>query len=405
LYFEVTNVTFGTLEAFGPEHEFSLVDENLRPLPIVDMIIKELNGRIVNYVKLKSFTFGKELQSHVAEFKANVPFYSPETFEENMQRAVLEIADFVEKKHDAQLLGTGMHPLLRLEEAKVWSHRDRKIYEALSRIFNFYQHGWLNIQAFQLNLSYGNEKEAILLHNALANLLPYIPAISASSPVYESKISEYTDSRLHFYRINQKEIPSMTGNIIPEYVNSFKEYRQIILDKYTEELQKLKAPECLLNKEWLNSRGAIFRFDRKAIEIRIMDEQECIKADVALSCFIRAGLRGMLSRREPYLPREVLIEDINSVIKDGLEAKVQHPKGPKARDVCRHYLRVALESASLEEKKYLPIVRKRIEEGNLSNLIRRDVLKKAQKTDLGEAILSIYLKLAENLIENKVYSL
>jgi len=392
------------LEVLGPEHEFSLVDGNLHPLPIVDMVIKELNGRIANYARLKSYTFGKELQSHVAEFKANVPFYSPEAFEENMQRAVLEIADFIGRKHDAKLLGTGMHPLLRLEEAKVWSHRDRKIYEALSRIFNFYQHGWLNIQAFQLNLSYGNEKEAIQLHNALANLLPYVPAISASSPVYESKISEYIDSRLHFYRINQKEIPSITGNIIPEYINSFKEYRQITINKYTEELQKLNASEGLLNKEWLNSRGAVFRFDRKAIEIRIMDEQECIKADVALSCFIRAGLRGMLSQRVPYLPREALIEDLNSVIRDGLEAKVQHPMGPTARDACKYYFRIALENASVEEKTYLPIVSKRIEEGSLSGLIRRDVLKKAQKTDLREAILSVYLRLVENLTENEVYS-
>jgi gamma-glutamyl:cysteine ligase YbdK (ATP-grasp superfamily) len=196
----------------------------------------------------------------------------------------------------------------------------------------------------------------------------------------------------------------MAGDIIPEYINSFKEYRQITINNYTEELQKLKAPECLLNKEWLNSRGAVFRFDRKAIEIRIMDEQECIKTDVALSCFIRASLREMLSRRELYLPREVLIEDLNSVIKGGLKAKVQHPRGPTARDVCRYHFRMALESASLEEKKYLPIIKKRIEEGSLSNLIRRDVLKKAQKTDLGEAILSIYLRLVENLIENKVYS-
>jgi len=99
-----------------------------------------------------------------------------------------------------------------------------------------------------------------------------------------------------------------------------------------------------------------------------------------------------------------LIADLNSVIKDGLEAKVQHPRGPTARDVCRYYFRIALENASVKEKKYLPIVGKRIEEGSLSNLIRRDVLKKAQKTDLGEAILSIYLKLVENLRENEVYS-
>jgi gamma-glutamyl:cysteine ligase YbdK (ATP-grasp superfamily) len=367
-------------------------------------VIKELNGRIVNYVRLKNFTFGKELQSHVAEFKSNMPFYSPETFEENMQKAVTEIVNFVEKKHDAQLLGTGMHPLLRLEETKIWSHRDRKIYDALNRIFNLYQHGWLNIQAFQLNLPYGNEKEAIQLHNALVNLLPYIPAITASSPVYESKISEYADSRLHFYQINQKEVPSMTSNIIPEYVNSFKVYLKIAISKYTEELQKLNAPEHLLNKEWLNSRGAVFRFDRKAVEIRIMDEQECIKADVALSCFIRACLKGMLSQGEPHLPRDILIEDLNSVIKDGLEAKVQHPMGSTARDLCKNYFRIALENASIEEKTYLPIVRKRIEEGSLSNLIRRDLSKKAQKTDLVEAILSIYLKLTKNLRKNEVYS-
>lgn len=358
----------------------------------------------MNCVRFESFTFGKELQAHVAEFKANRPFCSPEAFEENMQGAVLEISDFLERKHDARLLGTGMHPLLRLEEAKVWSHRDRKIYEALRRIFDFYQHGWLNIQAFQLNLSYGNEKEGIQLHNVLANLLPYIPAISASSPICESKISEYTDSRLNFYQINQKEIPSMTGKIIPEYVNSFREYQQITINKYTEELQELNAPEWLLNKEWLNSRGAVFRFDRKAIEIRIMDEQECVKADVALSCFIRACVRGILSQRKPNLPQDVLIEDLNSVIKDGLEAKVQHPRGPTAREVCRYYYRLASENASVEEKTYLPIVRKRIEEGSLSNLIRRDVLKKTQKTDLDEAILSIYLKLMENLTENEVYS-
>lgn len=375
----------------------------LNPLPMVDTVIKELRGRMVSFVSSNGFTFGKELQSHVAEIKANTPFSSPETFEETMQKAVLEIADFVDRKHDARLLGTGMHPLLRLEEAKVWSHRGRRIYEALDRIFDLHQHGWLNIQAFQLNLSYGSENEAIILHNVLANLLPYIPAISAASPVYESKISEYVDSRLHFYRINQKEVPSITGNIIPEYVNSFREYRQITITKYTEELQKMNAPDFLLNREWLNSRGAVFRFDRRAIEIRVMDEQECIKADVALSCFIRACLRGMLLRSETLLPQDLLIGDLNSIMKDGFEAEVRHPRGPTARDVCRYYFGIAWENASVEEKAYLPVVKRRIGGGNLSHLIRRDVLKRALKTDLGEAILSVYLRLAEKLIENEVY--
>ena len=48
-------------------------------------------------------------------------------------------------------------------------------------------------------------------------------------------------------------------------------------------------------------------------------------------------------------------------------------------------------------------VKRRIEEGNLSNLIRRDIEKKMKKTDLKEAIISIYTKLVEHLITNKLY--
>jgi gamma-glutamyl:cysteine ligase YbdK (ATP-grasp superfamily) len=373
-------------------------------MPIVDQVIKELKGRIVNFVNLNGYSFGKELQSHVAEIKANTPFSSPVAFEEQMYKAVQEVTEFVGRKHDAQLLGAGMHPLLQLDEAKVWSHRDRKLYEVLDHLFNLHQHGWLNIQSFQLNLSYGNKEDAISLHNSLANLLPYLPAISASSPMYEAKVSEYIDSRLHFYWINQRAIPSITGDIIPEYVDSFKDYRRITINRYSEDLQKAGAPEFLLHREWLNSRGAIFRFDRKAIEIRIMDEQECIKADVALSCFTRACLRGMLLQNDPYLPHNLLVQDLTSVIKEGLEATVQHPKGPTARDVCKYYYKIALENASIEEKAYLPLAKTRVDDGNLSNLISRAILRKEQKTDLNEAIISVYLKLVDCLTENRMYS-
>lgn len=379
------------------------MDENLRPLPIVDKIIKDLHGRIVNYVRFRNFTLGKELQAHVAELKASTPFRSPKTFEETMYEAVSMISDFLERRYGASFLGLGMHPLLNLEEVKVWSHRDRQIYESLSKLFNLSQHGWLNIQSFQLNLPYSNEKEAIVLHNALANLLPYIPAVSASSPLYESKIGRCVDNRLYFYMINQREIPSITGDVIPEYVGGFKEYFRVVIHKYSQDLVKANASKCVLNKEWINSRGAIFRFDRKAIEIRVMDEQECIKSDVALSCYIRASLRGFIRGKEPHLPHNLLVKDSKSVIVGGLGANVEHPRGPTARDVCRYCYKIAERSASSEEKEYLPIVGKRIEEGNLSEVIRRDVLKRAQKTDLNEAIFGVYASLARNLRENRVY--
>ncbi len=396
---------YRTLQVLGPEHEFSVVDEKLQPIPIVDKVIKHVHGRIVNNASLGRFSIGKELQAHVAELKANTPFDSPELFEETMHGAVLRVSDILEKRYSARLLGSGMHPSLLLNKVQVWSHRDRKIYSALSRIFNLNQHGWLNIQSFQLNLPFENEREAVKLYNTLANVLPYLPAISASSPIYESKIGDYVDNRLHFYLENQSEVPSITGDVIPEYVNSFEEYEKTTVHQYSQDLARANAPRCLLNKEWINSRGAIIKFDRKAIEIRIMDEQECVKTDVALSCFVRALLRGIWQNPEDfeYQPHHVLVNNLHSVIKNGLNAFVEHPKGATAKQVCQHFYHIARENASPEEKRYLGIIKQRIEKGSLSDLILKDVTMKLLKTNLEEAVFDVYTTLAKCLENNKVY--
>jgi gamma-glutamyl:cysteine ligase YbdK (ATP-grasp superfamily) len=320
-----------------------------------------------------------------------------------MHEAVLTIGDFLESKYRAYLLGTGMHPLLTLEETMVWPHRHKQIYQAYSKVFNLKQHGWLNIQSFQLNIPYFNEEKAILMHNMLAEICAYLPAISAASPIYEGQFGAYVDNRLHFYMTNQKEVNSVTGDVIPEYIFSFEQYRKEIIEKYSMELAKKGVDKCLLYKDWVNSRGAIFRFDRRAIEIRIMDEQECVKLDVALSCFLRALLRGMIRDEPNLLPHENLVKDFYSVIAGGLNAKVSHPKGKTAKQVCEHFFKIAWENALKEEKKYLPLIRKRIEAGSLSEIIKERVQRRAQKTDLREAIVSVYLELVKSLMKNQPY--
>jgi gamma-glutamyl:cysteine ligase YbdK (ATP-grasp superfamily) len=397
---------YGTLQVLGPEHEFSVIDEKLEPQPIVDRVIKDLHGRIANTVSLGEVSLGKELQAHVAEFKANIPFDSPVFFEENMHKSVLSVLDLLERRYGARLLGLGMHPFLLLRNAQVWAHRDRSLYKALNCVFSLKQHGWLNIQSFQLNLPFKNEQEAVKLYNAIVNILPYLPAIAASSPIYESKIGDYKDNRLHFYAINQASVPSITGDIIPEYVHSFEEYKKTTVQKYSEDLAKVNAPKNLLNKEWLNSRGAVIRFCRKAIEIRIMDEQECIKSDVALSCFIRSLLRGILQEKEELepIPHAVSVKNLQAVIRQGLDAQVKHQKGETARQVCKHLLIIAEKNASREERRYLGTVKRRITEGNLSDLILKEMSKKALKTDLNEAIFSVYSSLADCLEHNRAYT-
>jgi gamma-glutamyl:cysteine ligase YbdK (ATP-grasp superfamily) len=395
--------TYKPLEVMGPEHEFSLVNEELQALPIVDKVIKDFTGRITNFVELPTFTFGKELQLHVMEIKANEPFQSPLQFEETMQDAVETLLDFLWKKHRARLLGTGMHPLLKLDETGVWSHRHRKIYEEYAKVFNLKQHGWLNIQSYHLNLPYAREKTGVALHNLLASLCAYLPAVSASSPIYEGAEGPNVDNRLSFYMLNQREIPSVTGAVIPEPATSFDQYRRQVIGEYSRDMAEAGFGKELLFKEWVNSRGVIFRFDRFALEVRVMDEQECVKSDLALSCFIRAALRGLLSEEAEPLPHQLLVEDFNAVIADGLNAKVQHPAGSTARQVCQHYFNMAAEHASRDEGQYLWIVKKRIDEGNLSQLILDRVRKRAQRTDFKEAIVSVYSKLIRCLADNQPY--
>jgi len=397
------NTTYKPLEVLGPEHEFALVDEALKPLPIVDKVIKDFHGKIVNFVELPHFTFGKELQMHVMEVKANSPFKSPEIFEETMQNAVSTLTNFLHAKYRARLLGTGMHPLLKLEETRIWPHRHRKIYQELGKIFNLKQHGWLNIQSFHLNLPYATEKTGVLMHNLLAGLCAYLPVVSASSPIVEGDFGPNVDNRLNFYKLNQKEVPSIAGAVVPESVSSFSQYRKEVIGKYSQDLAGLGAADMLLFKEWVNSRGVIFRFDRSALEVRVMDEQECVKSDVALSCFVRAALRGLLAEGAEPLPHQLLIRDFNTIMADGLAARVLHPNGETAREVCQYFFNLAVENAEDDEKKYLWIIKKRIEAGNLSDVIRSRVLKRAQKTDLKDAILTVYSALIKCLLDNEPY--
>ncbi len=336
------------------------------------------------------------------EIKANQPFRTPQEFEETMHNAVTTLNGIVQK-HGAQLLGTGMHPLLHLSDTGVWQHYHKKIYNEYGKIFDLHRHGWLNIQSFHLNLPYQKEADAAQIHNQLAILCTYLPAITASSPIFEGKEGPDVDNRLQFYKANQKEVPSVAGEVIPEYVSSLGGYKRDVIGRYSKDLAAAGADKTLLNREWVNSRGIIFRFDRCALEVRVMDEQECVKSDVALACFIRAALRGLIASDAELSPHELLVKDFNAVIKDGLNAKASSPHGKTARQVCQHYLNVAAENADDDEKQYLWLVKRRIEEGSLSDLIRARVQRRAEKTDFQEAIIDVYSTLINCLGVNEPF--
>src|SRR5690606_20785248 len=117
-------------------------------------------------------------------------------------------------------------------------------------------------------------------------------------------------------------------DVLPEYMASAAQYKRDVLRRIYVELAPI--PEAaLLRHEWMNSRGAIVRFMRSAIELRILDTQECVKMDIACAALVIATLRkisALLLSGEWKLPdRAALVADYHATVAGGSGAQVVAP--------------------------------------------------------------------------------
>src|SRR5688572_22924494 len=282
-------------EAYGVEMEYMIVkNDTLEILPITDKVIYDVAGKFDSDVELDDMAWSNELVLHVIELKTNGPSKTLSGLPEKFQNQVDHINKLLEK-YNATLLGSGAHPFMDpYKEMCLWPHEYNQIYEAYNKIFDCRGHGWANLQSTHLNLPFANDEEFGKLHAAIRVLLPIIPALSASSPVLDNKVSGAADTRLKVYIENQKQVPSIAGKVIPERVFSKAEYDQKIFKKIYADIAPYDEDE-ILREQFLNSRGAIARFDRGAIEIRIIDIQECPQADIAVLSAVVETLKALVN--------------------------------------------------------------------------------------------------------------
>lgn len=398
-------------EVVGLELEYPIVDVDLRPLCLVEDAFRLIRRRPTSEVEYRQVGFSNELAAHVFELKTLAPQYSLVRAEAALFEGASYFAEVLREHFGARLLPTGMHPFMRPGDTRLWRRAGRRIYEAYERIFPLREHGWLNVQSCHVNLPFGTEVETVMLHNAIACLLPYLPALAASSPIYEGRLGDCVDNRLAFYRGNQRRIPQITGDVVPEYMISYQDYRREILWPIYTSLEELDGGDRLMH-EWVNSRGAIPRFARKAIEIRVLDVQECVKADVAIAAFVRAAARALVDRlrsgRLALPDHGVLVSDFDAVVWRGGGATVQAPHlgsaapEKRAREVLRYLYALANDEMIGEERAYLPLIESRIENGSLSERIRRRLKGSARwpQSRRIRAIREIYEELAVCLLTN-----
>lgn len=404
----LTAKKYPLFSVYGIELEYMVVDQvTLNVLPIVDKLFYEMLGHYANEVPNGEIEWNNELVAHVVELKTGKPVSTLAGLEHKFYKDVQQINQLL-AKHNAMLMPTGAHPWMNpQQEMHLWPHGDKDIYESYHRIFNCQGHGWANLQSTHINLPFANNEEFVALHNAIRLLLPIIPALTASTPILDNKISGYVDTRLMYYGNNQKLIPQIAGDVIPEWVDSIDAYHQIILNPIYAAIAPHDA-QNVLQEEWLNSRGAIARFDRNAIEIRIVDLQESPKVDLACVAGIVSVLKyltqqlggnagkNLSTKQLKLIFDRVIKEGFSAMIDDKAYLQIFNINGPiSAKMLWQHLLEVASDDLTIQDQK---ILLDRLSQGNLSERILRAV-----NDNLSENLAKVYRQLSECLANNQIF--
>ena len=306
--------------AFGIELEYMLVDaHSLDIRPIADQIMQLEAGHIVSDVEFEEISWSNELVLHVLELKTTNPAPSLVPIAQQMQSQVRRVNELAGQL-GARLMPTAMHPWMDpLKEMQLWPHDFSPVYECFNRIFDCRGHGWANLQSMHINLPFANDEEFGKLHAAVRLVLPLLPALAASSPLMEGRITGQLDSRLETYRLNSRKIPSIAGRVIPERAFTEAEYNTRIFEPMFRDIAP-HDPEGNLRDEFLNARGAIARFSRGSIEIRVIDLQECPAADLAIARIVVDVLKRLVA--EAWTPTEdqqlIEIEPLETVFLDAI---------------------------------------------------------------------------------------
>jgi carboxylate-amine ligase len=321
-------VPLAAFTGVGIELEYMIVEKNsLSPMPIADRLLRSANDQVCGEVDRGMLGWSNEMMLHVIEIKNQHPSASLEMLPTALQREVRYINSILEA-YGAQLMPTAMHPWMNPQhEARLWPHANAQLYQTYARIFDCNSHGWANLQSMQVNLPFATDHEFARLHAAIRLALPILPALAASSPLADGRSTGYADFRMENYRGNAQSIASIAGEVIPDPVSSRAEYEKAILAPMYRDIAQFD-PHGILRHEWLNSRGAIPRFDRNAIEIRIVDTQECPQADLAVAAATVAVIRRLYDDASvtPPLQQQIGTDALASIflacIRDAEQAMV-----------------------------------------------------------------------------------
>lgn len=400
---EVLKGKYPLFSVVGIEVEFMIVDaKTLNILPIAEIPLQKQRARVVDEI-----TWNNELAAHVIELNLTCPTSKFKGVDESFHGSIKKILQEL-KAHGAKLLPGGIHPWMNpAEETRLWVYENKEIYEGFHQIFDCHRHGWANLQSIHLNLPFETEEDFRKLHSSLRVLLPIIPALTASSPFADGINTGFYDYRLEVYTSNSNKHPVITGDVIPDVIKDYADLKKNIYEPIQKELAQYNKEE-ILDPVWVNSRGLLPRFDRGSIEMRIIDSQECSKADVAVAEAIfltgKALTNNQWQTQKYYesISTKELVEVFKNCIKHGEDAMIDDLKflscfGIKkpvlAKEIWYKIADEVLKGKMAYEQPFQEILKR----GTLAKKLVREYRKAGQ-------LLPIYEQLAFSLEHNQLWS-
>jgi hypothetical protein len=181
-------------------------------------------------------------------------------------------------------------------------------------------------------------------------------------------------------------VPSIAGEVVPEPVYARASYEEEILGRMYHDIAPLD-PEGFLQDEFLNSRGAIPRFGRGSIEIRVVDVQESPVADLALVALSVGVLRLLVESSlsdvafQKGVGTRPLFGILLDCIRDGEDAVVRDSaflrgigfpgKTGQAREIWLYLLERVAAEGHLPESGQRELLKRILRRGTLSTEILR----------------------------------
>ena len=398
-------------DVYGIELEYMLVkNNNFKVAPQVDELLTLKAGKLVSDIENGSIAWSNELVAHVIELKTNGPAKSTDDLADKFHANIMEIAALLHPL-DLKLLGSASHPLMNPNtDTQLWKHSYSKVYALYNTIFNCKGHGWSNVQSTHINLPFYDDKEFEQLHAAIRILLPLLPGLCASSPILEGQITGFKDTRLEFYKTNQKEIPELTGVVIPERTFSKLDYYATVFEPIKRAIQPYDKDK-ILDQHFLNSRGAIARFDRNAIEIRLMDIQECPKADIAICALVIEVLKALVNKNfcslkeQKLWVKEDLFDILNDAIRHAENSKIENlaylhlfgiNKSSTINDVWKYLYNAVKQKLHKSHHKAIELI---LKEGTLATRLLKAIGNDTSETH----IISVYRDMQKCLKTNTLF--